>query len=188
MSKLKIALRDHRDPSADLAGEPEGSDIFVEAHAAHGARWLSILILMATSGCGDGDPLPTAPSPMRATVRFEYRAATTTNAAVAAAAPGCVNGVGRTHIHPSWRNFSVITMTASGDQLWAISFTDVPTGTRQRIRISDPNACVDNPTGAVTSMNVFANGTLLTEIVDTPGSGTEPGFAFTVDAAGNITP
>lgn len=37
-------------------------------------------------------------------------------------------------------------------------------------------------------MNVFANGVLLTRIVDTPGNGTEPGLAFTVSASGGVTP
>lgn len=44
-----------------------------------------------------------------------------------------------------------------------------------------------DPNGAST-MNVFANGVLLTRIVDTPGNGTEPGLAFTVSASGGVTP
>ena len=57
----------------------------------------------------------------------------------------------------------------------------------QRIRISDPNACALNATGASTD-GVSANGTLLTRVVDTPGSGIEPGLAFEVAADGSVTP
>lgn len=47
--------------------------------------------------------------------------------------------------------------------------------------------CADNPTGAATQ-NVSANAVLLTNVVDTPGSGVEPGLSFTVDADRQITP
>ena len=70
---------------------------------------------------------------------------------------------------------------------WELSFADVPAGPRLSLRISDGNVCDENPTGAATR-NVFANNVLLTEIVTTPGSGPEPGFAFTVDASGRVTP
>ena len=42
-------------------------------------------------------------------------------------------------------------------------------------------------TGASTE-RVSANGTLLTRVVDTPGSGIEPGLAFEVAADGSVTP
>ena len=48
-------------------------------------------------------------------------------------------------------------------------------------------ACATDPNGASTE-NVFANGILLTDIVGTPGNGTEPGLAFTVAADGTVTP
>jgi hypothetical protein len=60
-------------------------------------------------------------------------------------------------------------------------------GPRLSLRISDGNVCDENPTGAATR-NVFANNVLLIEIVTTPGSGPEPGFAFSVDASGGVTP
>lgn len=122
-----------------------------------------------------------------ATVKFEYFASTSIDPQVAQQFSDCVQGVGQTHIHPSWRNFVRINMTAQGDDLWIISFDDVPTNILQRIRISDPNVCADNPTGASTD-GIFANGVELTNIVDTPGSGIEPGVSFTVDPQGNVTP
>jgi len=44
-----------------------------------------------------------------------------------------------------------------------------------------------NATGAST-VNVSANGVLLLRVVDTPGSGVEPGLAFAVAADGSIDP
>ncbi len=58
---------------------------------------------------------------------------------------------------------------------------------RLSLRVSDPNVCTENSTGAATR-NVFANDVLLVDIVPTPGSGTEPGLAFTVDTDGTVTP
>jgi hypothetical protein len=98
-----------------------------------------------------------------------------------------VLGVGRTHIHPSWRNFARIDMTPVGTDRWEIAFTDVPVNVRQSIRVSDGNVCDENPTGAATR-NVFANDVLLVDIVPTPGSGVEPGLAFTVSPNGRVTP
>ena len=151
----------------------------------HGSCTFSLLVGIL-AGCGDGGS--TSPTPTAATVDFEYRASTTADPAVGAAQPACVQGVGRTHIHPSWRNFNRIDMTAEGPELWTISLPDAPADQRLSIRISDPNACAENATGAVTARAVFANGTLLTEQVDTPGTGVEPGFALTVDAQGMVSP
>jgi len=78
-------------------------------------------------------------------------------------------------------------MTPVGADRWEISFSDVPVNTRQSIRVSDGNVCDENPTGAATR-NVFANDVLLTDVVPTPGSGTEPGLAFTVSSTGRVTP
>ena len=78
-------------------------------------------------------------------------------------------------------------MRAVGATLWQITFTDVPIGVRLSLRVSDPNVCTENPTGAATQ-NVFAGDVLLVDIVPTPGSGTEPGLALTVSPDGTVTP
>lgn len=96
-------------------------------------------------------------------------------------------GVGRTHIHPSWRKFERVDLMAAGAERWEITFADVPVTQRLAIRISDGNACDENPTGAATR-DVFANDVRLLEVVPTPGSGTEPGLALTVAADGRVTP
>ncbi len=143
------------------------------------------VMALALVGC-DSDSSPTAPS-TTATVRFDYRAATALTANLPASTQACVSGVRRTHFHPSWRDFARIDMQAVGADLWQITFTDVPLDMRLSLRVSDPNVCTENPTGAATR-NVSANDVLLVDIVPTPGSGTEPGLAFTVGANGTVTP
>ena len=120
-------------------------------------------------------------------MQFVYRASTIPRTDLPPSTRQCVDGVGQTHIHPSWRNFALFPMDAVGTNRWEITLTDVPVNARQSIRVSDGNVCDENPTGAATR-NVFANDVLLTEIVPTPGSGTEPGLAFTVAADGGVTP
>lgn len=146
-------------------------------------------VLALWAGCGDNPvPNPSGPSPSQtATVQFVYRAQTSPRTDLPASAAGCIAGVGHTHIHPGWRDFARIDMTAVGADRWEISFSDVPTGARQSIRVSDGNACDQNATGAATR-NVFANNVLLVDVVPTPGSGVEPGLAFTVAADGRVTP
>ncbi len=80
-----------------------------------------------------------------------------------------------------------IDLQPVGLDRWQITFDDVPVEQSQSIRVSDGNVCNENPTGAATR-NVFANNVLLTQIVPTPGSGTEPGLAFTVNRNGVVTP
>ncbi len=121
-----------------------------------------------------------------AEVSFVYEAATAIDPDVLNANPGCVNGVGQTHIHASWRGFQALAMTA-GNNRWTITFADAPVAIQNRIRVSDPNVCADNPTGAST-VGVSANGVTLSRIVDTPGSGTEPGLAFTISIDGVVSP
>ena len=145
------------------------------------------VVALALVGCDTGDSSPTAPSTTTATVRFDYRASTSLNANLPASTQACVSGVGRTHIHPSWRGFVRVDMQAVGADLWQITFTDVPIDVRLSLRVSDPNACTENPTGAATR-NVSANDVLLVDIVPTPGTGTEPGLAFTVNTDGTVTP
>jgi hypothetical protein len=145
------------------------------------------LALAAVVACGDGDAPAAAPPPSgRTTVTFEYVSPTATDPDVARRFPACVAGVGQTHIHPSWRGFDRVDLTPAADR-WTIVFDDVPVGSRERVRVSDANACADNPTGASTR-NLFAHGVALTEVVDTPGSGTEPGLAFTAAEDGTVAP
>ena len=145
-----------------------------------------LAIMLGLSACGDDSTGPDA-STTFATVVFNYSASTSTDPSVAAMHSECVQGVGVTHVHAGWRNFQSFAFTAVAPDRWQITFTDVPVGSEQRIRVSDPNTCVLNATGASTD-GVSANGTLLTRVVDTPGSGIEPGLAFEVAADGSVTP
>ena len=147
-------------------------------------RRSALLTLLCLLGCGDD---PSGLAATTATVQFVYRAPTTTDSGVAAAFLGCVQGVSATHIHPGWRGFNAVFMTAVADDRWEITFSDVPVDEEQRVRVSDPNTCALNRTGASTE-GVFANGTLLVRVVDTPGSGVEPGLAFQVSADGTVGP
>ncbi|HEV2149412.1 MAG TPA: hypothetical protein VGR37_18560 [Longimicrobiaceae bacterium] len=154
--------------------------------------WITAALpVVVATACGDGSTDATPPDPVtrppRVTVEFVYRASTSIDPVVAERTPSCVNGVGRTHIHPSWHQFARFDMSATGPDRWEISFSDVPANAEYRIRISDPNACAEDPNGASTR-NVFANGVLLTRIVGTPGNGTEPGLAFRVAPDGQILP
>ncbi len=137
-------------------------------------------------GCAGDDPAG-PPGSATATVRFVYAASTSIDPAVQQQFPACVQGVGQTHIHPGWRAFVRVNMQAVGADRWEIELADVPVGSEQRIRVSDPNVCAQNATGAATQ-GVRANGVLLTRVVDTPGSGIEPGLAFTVASGGVVTP
>lgn len=150
---------------------------------------LASAVVVTTLACGgyDSGPSPAGPTTSTATVRIDYRAQTASRTDLPQSAAACVSGVGQTHIHPSWRSFVAIPLTAAAADRWVITFTDVPISVRQSIRVSDGNVCDENPTGAATR-NIFANDVLLTEIVTTPGSGPEPGLAFSVDLNGRITP
>ncbi len=146
---------------------------------------IAVLLLVGAVACISCDT--NGPTVQVTVVEFVYQASTSTDPDVAAAHAGCVSGVGQTHIHPSWLNFSRINMRAVGAERWEITFEDVPTDMLQSIRISDPNVCAGNRTGAATQ-NVSANAVLLTNVVDTPGNGVEPGLSFTVDASRQVTP
>ncbi len=145
------------------------------------------VVALALVGCDSGGSSPTTPSTTTATVRFGSRAATALSPNLPASTAACVSGVGRTHIHPSWRDFMRIDMQAVGANRWQITFTDVPIEVRLSLRVSDPNVCTENATGAATR-NVSANDVVLMDIVPTPGSGTEPGLAFTVAVDGTVMP
>jgi hypothetical protein len=62
----------------------------------------------------------------------------------------------------------------------------VPVNTRVSIRVNDQNACDENLTGTVTR-NVLVNDVRLVQNTTTPGSGDEPGFAFTIAPNGTIS-
>ena len=150
------------------------------------AAGLLCVVALALVGCDSGGSSPTAPS-TAATVRFDYRAATALTPNLPASTQTCVSGVGRTHLHPSWRGFERVDMQAVDADLWRIIFSDVPIDVRLSLRVSDPNVCTENPTGAATR-SVSANDVMLVDIVPTPGTGTEPGLAFSVMADGTVTP
>jgi len=139
---------------------------------------------LTSLGCND-DGAPARPTPTTATVLIAYLAPT--QPVLPPAVQDCVRGVGATHVHPSWRGFMAVTMRVSGPDRFELTLDDAPVGQRVSIRVSDANACLENATGAATR-NVFANGTRLTDIVTTPGSGPEPGLAFTVAADGRVMP
>ncbi len=148
---------------------------------------LNIILEITPTPTVTPTPTPPTPTPTPVVVEFVYEAATEVDPGVAQQFPQCVQGVGQTHIHPSWRNFVRIDMTADNADRWSITFTDVAVDSEQRIRISDPNACASDPNGASTE-NVFANGTQLLRVVDTPGNGIEPGLAFIVSPSGEVFP
>ena len=97
-----------------------------------------------------------------------------------------MNGVGATHIHPSWRSFATIPLQPVPPDRYEMTFSDVPVGIRVSFRVNDQNACDENPTGAVTR-NVFANDLRLVQNTTTPGNGDEPGYAMTVASNGTIS-
>ena len=137
--------------------------------------------VLASPGCG-GDPASPA-SPQ--SVRIVFSGSTSRRGDLPPAAADCVNGVGPTHIHPSWRNFAVVPLQPMPPDRYEITFTDVPIGTRVTFRINDQNSCDENPTGAVTR-NIFVNNVSLAQNATTPGNGDEPGFAFTIAPDGTI--
>jgi hypothetical protein len=143
-------------------------------------------LVLALAACG-GEP-PTAPAPpaTAATVRIVFQGSTTRRSDLPPSAQACVNGVGVTHTHPSWRNFAAVPLQAVPPDRYEITFDDVPIDQRVSFRVNDQNSCDQNPTGAVTR-NVAANGVDLVQNATTPGSGDEPGYAFSVTAAGRVT-
>lgn len=145
---------------------------------------MDVICGIAILGCAEEGALP-RPAPTTTTASIEYSAST--QPALPPSVQDCVRGVGATHVHPSWRGFAAVTIRIVGAERFELTFNDVPVNQRLSIRVSDANACLENPTGAATR-NVFANGVRLTDIVTTPGSGPEPGLAFTVTGDGRVTP
>jgi hypothetical protein len=141
------------------------------------------LLIGVALGC-DNDNAPSSPS-ASASVRIVFMGSTARRGDLPSFADACVNGVGMTHIHPSWRSFAAIPLQPVPPDRYEISFTDVPVDTRASFRVNDQNACDENPTGAVTR-NIFVNDVRLVQNATTPGNGDEPGFAFTVTRGGAI--
>lgn len=148
---------------------------------------LTAALTLAVPGCDDssGSSSPASPSGSP-TVRIVFMGATARRTDLPVSAQACVNGVGATHIHPSWRNFAGIALTPAPPDRYEISFTDVPVNTRVSFRVNDQNSCDENPTGAVTG-NVLVNDVRLIQNATTPGNGDEPGFVFTVASNGAVT-
>jgi hypothetical protein len=142
-----------------------------------------IAAVLVASGC-DQDSGPSSPS-TTATVRIVFMGSTVRRTDLPAFADACVNGVGMTHIHPSWRGFAAIPLQPVPPDRYEISFIDVPVDTRVSFRVNDQNSCDENPTGAVTR-NIFVNDVRLVQNATTPGNGDEPGFAFTVAPGGAV--
>lgn len=154
--------------------------------SASRAGRLAIVLLHAIGGCGGPSP-PIEPAAPLATVTLTYQAPVALRSDLPASVQGCVNGSTPTHTHPSWRGFTFVPLMTVGSDLRTVVFNDVPIDELVSLRINDPNACDENPTGAVTR-NIFINGVLLTTPALTPGTGQEPGFSFTVASDGQIRP
>jgi hypothetical protein len=147
----------------------------------------ALILLMGLTACEDHRS-PPAPSTTAtsATVRIVFQGSTARRTDLSPTTQACVNGVGATHTHPSWRSFAGVPLQAVAPDHYEITFDDVPVDTRVSFRINDQNSCDENPTGAVTR-NVFANNVALRQNTTTPGQGDEPGFAFSVTASGRVT-
>jgi hypothetical protein len=149
-------------------------------------RAIALGVAVAAVGC-DGSTGPAGPTSLTpATVRIVFVGPTVRRADLPRSAQACIDGVGQTHTHPSWRGFAAIPLQPVPPDRYEITFTDVPVNTRVSFRVNDQNACDENPTGAVTR-NVFVNDVRLIQNATTPGNGDEPGFAFTVSANGTIS-
>lgn len=149
-------------------------------------RVIALSLAVAALGCDDPAG-PTGPSGTTfATVRIVFAGPTARRSDLPVSAQACVNGVGATHAHPSWRTFAGIPLQPIPPDRYEITFTDVPVNTRVSFRVNDQNWCDQNPTGAVTR-NVFANEVRLIQNATTPGNGDEPGFAFIVSSNGTIS-
>src|SRR5262245_3295120 len=140
------------------------------------------LICSGSSACSGSSSSPT----IAQNVKLVFRGSTSRRPDLPASADACIAGVGLTHTHPSWRAFASIPLTRVPPDRYEIVFDDVPIDAPVSFRVNDQNFCDQNPTGAVTR-NVFVNDVELRQNTTTPGNGDEPGFAFTLTAAGRIT-
>jgi hypothetical protein len=149
---------------------------------------LAAAVGLVISSCdrANAPSAPTPPGSTTPTVRIVFSGSTARRTDLPPSAQPCVNGVGATHIHPSWRNFDGISLQPVPPDRYEITFNDVPVGSRVSFRVNDQNSCDENPAGAVTR-NVFANDVRLIQNTTTPGNGDEPGYALTLAANGTIS-
>ena len=120
------------------------------------------------------------------TIRLVFLGATARRSDLPASSQACVNGVGATHTHPSWRNFDAIPLQPVPPSRYEITLTDVPLNTRVSFRVNDQNWCDRNPTGAVLQ-DILVNDVRLVQNTTTPGNGEEPGFAFALSSSGTVS-
>jgi hypothetical protein len=146
----------------------------------------ALALCVALAACRSNPSPAPAPTATSGAVRIVYQGSTVRRTDLPPSAQACVDGVGATHTHPSWRNFAGIPLQAVPPERYEITFDDVPVDTRVSFRINDQNSCDQNATGAVTR-NVFVNNVALVQNTTTPGQGDEPGFAFSVAANGRVT-
>jgi hypothetical protein len=146
---------------------------------------LAALASLASLACEDDPSQTIAPGSAGTTVRVAFEGSTTRDPTMPTSTQACADGVGATHIHPSWRNFAGIPMPAVLPARYEIVLSDAPVNTRLTFRVNDQNFCDENPTGAVTR-NILVNDVRLTQNATTPGTGDEPGFAFTVTSDGTV--
>lgn len=150
--------------------------------SSYGLALAAALAGSAAGGCSN----PVTPTPTRS-VEIVFDGLVTLAPGMPASAQPCITGVLTTRVHPSWRDYVAVPMTATLTlDRWHFTFTDVPVDETVRFRINDKNWCDRNATGAVLG-NVTANGVALSPNATTPGpAGDEPGFAFTVNSSGQV--
>jgi hypothetical protein len=147
-----------------------------------------VLLSGAAAACSD----PVAPTQTRS-VEIVFRGLVGLRPGFPASFLDCAAGVTVTRVHPSWRDYAAVPMSAvlpgiggGTVEQWQLTFHDVPVDQTVQFRINDKNWCDQNAMGAVLR-DVSANGVDLTQNATTPGpAGNEPGFAFMVDASGQV--
>ena len=75
---------------------------------------IAAAVMVAALGCDEArSPSSATPQPGATTVavRIVFQGATTRRTNLPASAQACLDGVGATHIHPSWRSFAGIPLT-----------------------------------------------------------------------------
>jgi hypothetical protein len=149
------------------------------------ARQVAAAALLGVTVPACDEPVSsTGPGSAVPSVRFVFVGATARRSDLPPSAIDCLNGVGLTHIHPSWRDFAAIPLRPLPPDRYDILLDDVPFDTRVTFRINDQNSCDENPTGAVTR-NVLVNDVRLVQNATTPGD--EPGYAFMVARNGTVS-